>query len=102
MADHIPRLRRLAEQSGRDPDSISISLKRSLHFTDIGMEEGSSVRTGGAMIATTQEVVDDVHYCRELGIDQLTYDFRVDGVERAIRVMEHLADRVLPVVQRLG
>ena len=66
------------------------------------MEEGSSVRTGGAMIATTQEVVDDVYYCRELGIDQLTYDCRVDGVERSIRVMEHLADRVLPVVQRLG
>ena len=54
------------------------------------------------MIATTQEVVDDVYHCRELGIDQLTYDFRVDGVERSIRVMEHLADRVLPVVQRLG
>ena len=102
VANHIPQLRRHAEQCGRDPDSISISLKRSLHFTDIGMEEGASVRTGGAMIATTQEVVDDVYYCRELGIDQLTYDFRVDGVERAIRVMEHLADRVLPVVQRLG
>ena len=102
VANHIPYLRRHAEQSGRDPDSISISLKRSLHFTDIGMEEGSSVRTGGAMIATTQEVVDDVYYCRELGIDQLTYDFRVEGLGRQIRVMEHLADRVLPVVQRLG
>ena len=102
VADHIPTLRRHAEQAGRDPDSISVSLKRSLHFTDIGMEEGGSVRTGGAMIATTQEVIDDVYYCRELGIDQLTYDFRVDGVERSIRVMEHLADRVLPVVQRLG
>ncbi|PKB79467.1 MAG: hypothetical protein BZY88_13170 [SAR202 cluster bacterium Io17-Chloro-G9] len=102
VADHLPRLRRYTEQAGRDPDTISISLKRSLHFTDIGMEEGGSVRTGGAMIATTQEVIDDVYYCRELGIDQLTYDFRVDGVESGIRVMEHLADRVLPVVQRLG
>jgi len=102
VADHIPQLRRHAEQCGRDPDSISISLKRSLHFTDIGMEEGGSVRTGGAMIATTQEVVDDVYYCRELGIDQLTYDFRVEGMDRQIQVMEHLADRVLPVVQRLG
>ena len=60
------------------------------------------MRTGGAIIATTQEVIDDVYYCRELGIDQLTYDFRVDGVERGIQVMEHLADRVLPHVQRLG
>ena len=102
VADHIPRLRRYVDQADRDPDSISVSLKRSLHFTDMGMEEGGSVRTGGAMIATTQEVIDDVYYCRELGIDQLTYDFRVDGVERGIQVMEHLADRVLPHVQRLG
>ena len=101
VADHIPRLRRYVDQADRDPDSISVSLKRSLHFTDMRMEEGGSVRTGGAMIATTQEVIDDVYYCRELGIDQLTYDFRVDGVERGIQVMEHLADRVLPHVQRL-
>ncbi|MCH8224593.1 MAG: LLM class F420-dependent oxidoreductase [Chloroflexi bacterium] len=102
VAGHIPQLRRHTEQAGRDPDSISVSLKRSLHFTDMGMDEGGSVRTGGAMIATTQEVIDDVYHCRELGIDQLTYDFRVDGLDRAILVMEHLADRVLPVVQRLG
>ena len=60
------------------------------------------MRTGGLVAGTTQEVIDDVYYCRELGIDQLTYDFRVDGVENSIRVMEHLADRVLPVAQRLG
>ena len=54
------------------------------------------------MIGTTQEVIDDVHYCRELGIDQLTYDFRVDGLDQCVQVMEHLADRVLPVAQRLG
>ena len=58
--------------------------------------------TGGAVIATTQEVIDDVHYCRELGIDQLTYDFRVEGLEAGIRVMEHLAAEVLPVARRLG
>ena len=34
--------------------------------------------------------------------DQLTYDFRVDGMENQIRVMEHLADRVLPTAAQLG
>jgi hypothetical protein len=51
---------------------------------------------------TTQDVLDDVAYCREVGIDQLTYDFRVDGMENQIRVMEHLADRVLPTAAQLG
>ena len=64
--------------------------------------EGGSVRSGGVVIGTTQEVVDDVYYCRELGIDQLTYDFRVEGTDASIEVMEHLADRVLSVAHRLG
>ena len=103
VAQNLPYLREQAERAGRDPASISISLKRSLHFTDLdAAEEEASVRTGGVVIATTQEVIDDVYYCRELGIDQLTYDFRVDGLDASIRVMEHLAAEVLPVAQRLG
>ena len=103
VAQNLPYLREQAERAGRDPASISISLKRSLHFTDLdAAEEEASVRTGGVVITTTQEVIDDVYYCRELGIDQLTYDFRVDGPDACIRVMEHLAAEVLPVAQRLG
>ena len=102
VAQNLPYLREQTEKAGRDPASISISLKRSLHFTDLGAAEGSSTRTGGVVIGTTQEVIDDVHYCRELGIDQLTYDFRVEGTDACIKVMEHLADQVLPVAHRLG
>ena len=102
VAQNLPYLHRQIEEAGRDPASVSISLKRSLHFTDMGLGEGSSVRSGGAIIGTTQEIIDDVHYCRELGIDQLTYDFRVEGIDQSILVMEHLADRVLPVAERLG
>ena len=102
VAQNLPYLRQEIEKAGRDPSSVSISLKRSLHFTDIGLGEGAGSRTGGSVIGTTQEVIDDVHYCRELGIDQLTYDFRVDGLDQSVLVMEHLADRVLPVARRLG
>lgn len=102
VAQNLPYLRQELEKAGREPSSVSISLKRSLHFTDIGLGEGGGVPTGGTVIATTQEVIDDVYYCRELGIDQLTYDFRVDGLEQCERVMEHLADRVLPAAKRLG
>ena len=44
VADHIPRLRRYVDQADRDPDSISVSLKRSLHFTDMGMEEATVLK----------------------------------------------------------
>ena len=102
VAHNLPYLREQIERAGRDPGAISISLKRSLHFTDLDASEEKTVRTGGVIIATTQEVIDDVYYCRELGIDQLTYDFRVDGIDACIGVMEHLASEVLPVAHRLG
>ena len=103
VARNLPYLREQAERSGRDPDSITISLKRSLHFTDLdAREEKTTTRTGGVVVANTREVIDDVYYCRELGIDQLTYDFRVEGIDACIGVMEHLAAEVLPVAQRLG
>ena len=102
VSRNLPYLREQAERAGRDPASISISLKRSLHFTDVGASEGSSVRSGGVVIGSTQEVVDDVHFCRELGIDQLTYDFRVEGIDACIEAMEHLAREVLPVARSLG
>ena len=103
VAQNLPYLREQAERAGRDADTITISLKRSLHFTDLNaQEEKTTVRTGGVVVASTREVIDDVYYCRELGIDQLTYDFRVEGIDACIGVMEHLAAEVLPVAQRLG
>ena len=102
VAQNLPYLREQIEKHGRDPRDVSISLKRSLHFVDQGATEGVGVRTGGAVIGTTQEVIDDVYYCRELGIDQLTYDFRVDGIDPCIEVMERIAYQVIPVANRLG
>ena len=101
VAKNIPYLREQTELAGRDPDEITISLKRSLHFTDIGLGEQGAVRSTGAMVGETGQVIDDIHRCRELGIDQLTYDFRVSGMEDSIRVMEHLAETALPVAASL-
>ena len=102
VAGHIPYLRQQTEKAGRDPDSVTVSLKRSVHFTDIGIPESDSVRSTGALIASTQEIVNDVYRCREIGIHQLTYDFRVDSLEDTIRVMEHLAEHVLSAARGLG
>jgi len=102
VAQNLPYLRQEIEKAGRNPESISISLKRSLHFTDLGYDESANAVSGGTVMGNTQEVIDDLYYCRELGIDQLTYDFRVEGTVESVNVMEHLANNVLPVAQRLG
>ena len=91
----LPYLRRYAQEAGRDPSEITISLKRSLHFTDLGLPESGTVRTGGAMIGTTSEVIEDVRRCSEIGISQLTYDFRTRDVEACVRIIEHFAAEVI-------
>ncbi len=94
VAEMLPYLRRVSEEHGRDADQITISLKRSLHFTDMGFGEGSGARSGGALVATTQEVADDTRRCADLGIHQLTFDFRTRDVDQCIITMERFAERV--------
>jgi alkanesulfonate monooxygenase SsuD/methylene tetrahydromethanopterin reductase-like flavin-dependent oxidoreductase (luciferase family) len=98
VAQHLPYLRQEAERAGRDPASIIISLKRSLHITDIGLPGEVVFRSGNALVGTTQEIIDDAQRCQEIGIHQLTYDFRLDDVEAQIAIMERLAERVIPAV----
>lgn len=98
VAGHLPYLREYAQSMGRDPAEITISLKRTLHFTDIGVGESNLVRSLGAVIADTQQVIDDVRRCEELGIQQLTYDFRTAQAEECIRIIEHFAEKVVPAV----
>ena len=98
VAEKLPYLRQEAERTGRDPDSITISLKRSLHITDIGASADVAFRSGNALVGPTQAIIDDAKRCQDIGIHQLTYDFRVDDLEAQLATIECLADRVIPAV----
>jgi alkanesulfonate monooxygenase SsuD/methylene tetrahydromethanopterin reductase-like flavin-dependent oxidoreductase (luciferase family) len=99
VAEHLPYLREQAERAGRDPGSIIVSLKRSLHITDIGLPESDAFRSGNAVVGSTREVIDDARRCQDIGIQQLTYDFRSDDIEAQIAIMERLVERVVPVLR---
>ena len=93
---HLPYLWEQVESMGRSKSDITISLKRSLHFTDLGAQESSNPTTGGALITTTQKVIDDVKHCEEIGITQLTYDFRTSNIDDCVATIEHFAEKVVP------
>ena len=95
---NLPYLREFSAQTGRDADEITISLKRTLHFTDIDIEEGPANRSNGALIASTGEIIEDVRSCHGIGIHQLTFDFRTPDVDDCIRTMERFASVVVPQV----
>jgi probable F420-dependent oxidoreductase len=99
VAEHLPYVRQEAERLGRDPDSITISLKRSVHLTDIGLAAEGPFRSGNALVGPTQAIIDDAKHCQDLGIHQLTYDFRTDDLDAQLAIIERLADRVVPAVQ---
>lgn len=98
VAEHLPYLRQEAERSGRDPRDIVISLKRALQFTDIGLSGDVLRQSGNPLIGTTQDVIDDVRRCQDIGIDQLTFDFRTGQVDEMLAIIEHFAAAVMAKV----
>jgi probable F420-dependent oxidoreductase len=100
VARHLPDLRAEAEAAGRDPRAITISLKRSLHFTDIGLSDIVLRQSGGGLAGTTQEVLDDVRRCEDIGIEQLTFDFRTGRIHEMLAILEHFADGVMARMPR--
>lgn len=55
-------------------------------------------RSGNALVGTTQDIIDDAKRCQDIGIHQLTYDFRTDDINDQIAIMERLVERVIPAV----
>ena len=53
-------------------------------------------RSERSLVGTTQGVIDDACRCRDLGIDQLSYDFRTGKVDEMLAIIEHLASAVIP------
>ena len=88
----LPFMNQQCEEYGRNKDEISISLKRTLHFTDIGIETNSRIRSQAALIDSTQAVIEDIKHCEDLGIKNLTFDFQTNKTGECIKIMEHLMD----------
>ncbi len=98
LEKQLPYLRQYAEEKNRNIDEITISLKRTAHFNDIGIEEGPNPAALGTIIGSTSEITDDIKQCQEIGVHQLTYDFRTGNIDQCIKIMEHFANKVVPKI----
>jgi hypothetical protein len=95
IASLLPWLRACLDAEGRDPQGILVSLKRRLHFTDLGLDPGSGPFTPDEVVGTADDVLADARRCRDLGIGQLTYDFRTADPDQQIAIIERLANHVV-------
>ena len=98
VAEHLPYLREQTEAAGRNPDDITISLKRSLHFTDLGIADATTVRSGGAAFANNRGAVDTAVAEGQRGLQTPTPSLRTSDVDACISIMEHFAEKVVPAV----
>ena len=87
-----PYLDEQCEIHERNVEEITISLKRTLHFTDIGINTNSKLRSQSALIESTDEVIEDIKKCSEVGIKQLTFDFQTNNLDECVKIMDHLAN----------
>ena len=56
-------------------------------------------RLNNAFIGTTQEVIADIRRGQEIGIHQLTFDFRSGRMDETLKIIEHFAAAVMPAVK---
>jgi hypothetical protein len=99
VKQHLSYLRQECERLGRDPSELTISLKRALHFTDIGLLGEVLSRSNNALIGTTQEIIDDSRHCQDSGIQQLTFNYRTGRVDEMVKIIDHFAAAVVPAVR---
>jgi probable F420-dependent oxidoreductase len=99
IAALLPYFHECLDAHERDRAEVGVSLKRRLHFTDLGFDPGPEPFTPDEVVGTAAQVAADAIRCRELGITQLTYDFRTAEPDEQLAIVEQLAAEVLPAVR---
>jgi probable F420-dependent oxidoreductase len=106
-------LRQTAEASGRDPASLSVTLRTGLFLTEISdsgnkeksaapWEQSAAFAVGEARLpfrGSTAQVVDDIGEAARLGVDQLIFESPVQRGDERLDTLEAFASDVLPRVR---
>ncbi|MCE2456467.1 MAG: LLM class F420-dependent oxidoreductase [Dehalococcoidia bacterium] len=96
LAENVAMLHQVAEQAGRDPASIDLSMKAPLY--DASMDsEGTRRRFSGS----PEDVLEDIRIYSDTGVTHLIFDFRSqDPVETEDR-MSRFAEEIIPLAESI-
>ena len=96
LAENVAMLHEVAEQAGRDPASIDVSMKAPLY--DASMDsEGTRRRFSGS----PEDVLEDIRIYSDTGVTHLIFDFRSqDPVETEDR-MARFAEEIIPLAESI-
>jgi probable F420-dependent oxidoreductase len=96
LAEYLSRLRRYAEDAGRDPDEIGLAYSAGW-YSD---REAQTLPDGGRQPFTgvPEQVAEDIRDFGRLGVQSLMLNFQGDTVEESLERMERFATSVRPLV----
>ena len=94
LAGDLATLHRFAEQAGRDPSALAVSMKAPLY--DPGtMQSGPRRRFSGP----TDAILEDVHTYSEMGVSHIIFDIRGRDLNRALERLDWFAGEVMAAAE---
>ena len=94
LAGDLATLHRFAEQAGRDPSDLAVSMKAPLY--DPGtMQSGPRRRFSGP----TDAILEDVHTYSEIGVSHIIFDIRGNDLTRALERLDWFAGEVMAAAE---
>ena len=91
LAQNLVTLREYAEQAGRDPSEIQVSVKAPLY--DSGDSSGPRRRFTGS----PEQVRQDIQTYADVGVTHLIFDFRAESAQETEERMVRFAEEVMAV-----
>lgn len=96
LSDNVAMLREVAEQAGRDPTSIDVSMKAPLYDSSMD-EEGSRRRFSGS----PEDVLDDIRIYSDIGVTHLIFDFRSPEPAATEERMSRFSEEIIPLAESI-
>src|ERR687891_734893 len=97
LEEGIRRLRQIAEQNGRDPDSIGLA------YYAGWFDETRTLQTDDGqrhmLTGSPAQVAEDIRALGELGVTDLVLNFQRDTLEQSLASMQHFAEKIRPLAK---
>ena len=90
LKQNIATIHRLAEEAGRDPSEITVTVR-----TELDVLDSRSDGTESPMIGTADQLLATIEQYEEIGVSELVLSVSTDDVERIQRTQDRFAAQVI-------
>ena len=90
LKQNIATIHRLAEEAGRDPSEITVTVR-----TELDVLESRSDGTESPMIGTADQLLATIEQYEEIGVSELVLSVSTDDVDRIQRTQDRFAAQVI-------